>query len=88
LTKIASEVEAALEKLYFEECASGRSDKLFPRVAVMGCAVNGPGEAKGADVALCGGDGEFLIYVRGKQMCKVPQNQAVGKVLEYVVSLQ
>jgi (E)-4-hydroxy-3-methylbut-2-enyl-diphosphate synthase len=88
LTKIASEVEAALEKLYFEECASGRSDKPFPRVAVMGCAVNGPGEAKGADVALCGGDGEFLIYVRGKQMCKVPQNQAVGKVLEYVVSLR
>lgn len=88
LPKIAAETENALEKLYFEECAAGRSRKPFPHVAVMGCAVNGPGEAKGADVALCGGDGEFLVYVRGKQVCKVPQEEAVGKVLEYVVSLR
>ena len=59
----------------------------FPKVAVMGCAVNGPGEAKGADVALCGGDGEFLLFVHGKQVCKVSEEDAVGKVIEYVVSL-
>ena len=53
----------------------------------MGCAVNGPGEAKGADVALCGGDGEFLLFVHGKQVCKVSEEDAVGKVIEYVVSL-
>ena len=54
----------------------------------MGCVVNGPGEAKGADVALCGGDGEFLLYVRGKQVCKVSEEDAVRKVVEHVVSLQ
>ena len=60
----------------------------FPKVAVMGCAVNGPGEAKGADVALCGGDGEFLLFVRGEQVCKVSEEDAVGKVVEHVVSLR
>ena len=53
----------------------------------MGCAVNGPGEAKGADVALCGGDGEFLLYVKGVLAEKVSQEDAVRKVVEHVVSL-
>ena len=60
----------------------------FPHVAVMGCAVNGPGEAKGADVALCGGNGEFILYVKGEQVCKVPERDAVQKVLEYVDNLR
>ena len=64
LMHVASQVEIALETL-------AKDGVKLPRVAVMGCAVNGPGEAKGADVALCGGDGEFLLYVRGKQVCKV-----------------
>lgn len=59
----------------------------FPHVAVMGCAVNGPGEAKGADVALCGGDGEFLLYVHGAFVEKVSEADAVRKVVEHVVSL-
>ncbi len=58
----------------------------FPKVAVMGCAVNGPGEAKGADIALCGGAGEFLLYVRGRLVEKVPESEAVRKVVEHVVS--
>ena len=53
----------------------------LPRVAVMGCAVNGPGEAKDADVALCGGDGEFLLYVHGKPVRKVSPTEAVAAVL-------
>jgi (E)-4-hydroxy-3-methylbut-2-enyl-diphosphate synthase len=53
----------------------------------MGCAVNGPGEAKGADVALCGADGEFLLFVKGNAVCKVSEKDAVRKVMEYVVSL-
>jgi (E)-4-hydroxy-3-methylbut-2-enyl-diphosphate synthase len=54
-------------------------------VAVMGCAVNGPGEAKGSDIALCGGDGEFLLYVKGRLAAKIPEREAVAKVVEYVV---
>ena len=54
----------------------------------MGCVVNGPGEAKGADVALCGGDGAFMLFVRGEFVEKVSQEDAVRKVVEHVVSLE
>ena len=81
LMHVASQVEIALETL-------AKDGVKLPRVAVMGCAVNGPGEAKGADVALCGGDGEFLLYVKGEQVCKVSEEDAPGKVLEYALSLR
>ena len=84
VVRVATQVEEALETLY----ADGRAPRPFPRVAVMGCAVNGPGEAQGADVALCGGDGEYLLYVRGKPVSKVNEEDAVRKVVEHVVSLQ
>jgi len=73
---VAEEVETALER-YQRAHANGT----LPHVAVMGCAVNGPGEAKGADIALCGGAGEFLLYVRGKPVRKVPSSEAVATVL-------
>ncbi len=41
------------------------------KVAVMGCIVNGPGEAKGADIALCGGKAGFALYVKGDLVGKV-----------------
>ena len=81
LMHVASQVEIALETL-------AKDGVKLPRVAVMGCAVNGPGEAKGADVALCGGDGEFILYVRGEQICKVSEEDAAGKVVEYALSLR
>ena len=94
LVRIASQVEDALETLYNDpanraiEQSEQSGNRKFPRVAVMGCAVNGPGEAKGADVALCGGDGEFLLFVRGEPVGKVSEENAVGKVVECVVSLR
>ena len=81
LMHVASQVEIALETL-------AKDGVKLPRVAVMGCVVNGPGEAKGADIALCGGDGEFLLYVKGKQICKVSEEDAAGKVVEYALSLR
>ena len=81
LCRVASQVEDALETLSLD----GRA---MPRVAVMGCAVNGPGEAKGADIALCGGDGDFILYVRGRQVERVSEEDAVRKVVEHVVSCQ
>ena len=74
--RVAEEVEVALERYRREH-----ADAVLPRVAVMGCAVNGPGEAKDADVALCGGNGEFLLYVQGQPMRKVPPSEAVAAVL-------
>ena len=82
LFKVASEVEAELERRHFADPAAQ-----LPKVAVMGCAVNGPGEAKGADIALCGGDGEFLLFAGGKPVCKVSESDATRKVMEYVDSM-
>lgn len=53
-------------------------------VAVMGCVVNGPGEAEGADVALCGGKDKCLIYARGQKVATVPADQAVKALLEQI----
>jgi (E)-4-hydroxy-3-methylbut-2-enyl-diphosphate synthase len=80
LIRIASQVEDALEVLSLDT-------PNLPKVAVMGCVVNGPGEAKGADIALCGGKGEFVLYVKGEPVCKVSEADAVRKVMEYAVSL-
>ena len=81
LMSVAAQVEDAMDVLYRDW-----TKREFPKVAVMGCAVNGPGEAKGADIALCGGAGEFLLYVRGRLVEKVPESEAVRKVVEHVVS--
>ena len=91
LVRIASQVEDALETLYSEHSIRAfehSSIRTFPKVAVMGCAVNGPGEARDADVALCGCEDGFLLYVRGAPVGKVGVDEAVGKVVEHVVSLR
>ncbi len=50
-------------------------DHLGIKVAVMGCAVNGPGEAREADLGIAGGDGEGLLFKRGVIIKKLPQEQ-------------
>lgn len=77
--KVAAEVEAALEAHYRRN-----PEALRPHVAVMGCVVNGPGEAKGADIALCGGKGEFLVYLRGNAIGKVSETEAAREVVRLV----
>ena len=56
-------------------------------VAVMGCAVNGPGEAAAADIGIAGGKGEGLIFHKGEILYKVPQEQLVDKLLEEIDKL-
>jgi (E)-4-hydroxy-3-methylbut-2-enyl-diphosphate synthase len=51
-------------------------------VAVMGCVVNGPGEAAHADLAVCAGDGKAALYVRGKLLRSVPVDQVVQAVAQ------
>lgn len=48
------------------------------KVAVMGCAVNGPGEARGADIGVAGGNGEALLFKKGEILRKIPED----KILE------
>ena len=56
-------------------------------VAVMGCAVNGPGEASSADVGIAGGDGEGLLFARGKVLRKVPQEKLVDELMAEIERL-
>jgi (E)-4-hydroxy-3-methylbut-2-enyl-diphosphate synthase len=52
------------------------------KVAVMGCVVNGPGEAEGADVAIFAGDRKGIIYVQGQRVANVPEEQILSRLLE------
>ena len=52
------------------------------KVAVMGCAVNGPGEAKEADIGIAGGDGEGLLIKKGEIVRKVPEDQLLAVLKE------
>jgi (E)-4-hydroxy-3-methylbut-2-enyl-diphosphate synthase len=56
-------------------------------VAVMGCAVNGPGEAREADIGLAGGDGCALLFCRGEILRKVPEAQALDALMEEIEKL-
>lgn len=56
-------------------------------VAVMGCAVNGPGEAAAADVGIAGGKGEGLIFRKGDILYKVPQERLVDALMEEIEKL-
>ena len=53
-------------------------------VAIMGCVVNGPGEAEAADVAICAGAGKALLYVYGEKIATVPEDRIVNAVVEQV----
>ena len=70
LVKIANEVEKRL---------SGCSKPI--KVAVMGCAVNGPGEAREADIGIAGGAGEALLFKKGKIIKKIPQERIIDELL-------
>ena len=56
-------------------------------VAVMGCVVNGPGEASAADIGVAGGKGEGLIFRKGKVLYKVPQERLVDALMEEIKKL-
>ena len=56
-------------------------------VAVMGCVVNGPGEAAAADVGIAGGQGEGLLFRKGEIVKKVPQDQLVDELFALIDQL-
>ena len=56
-------------------------------VAVMGCVVNGPGEATAADVGIAGGKGEGLLFAKGTVLRKVPEDQLVDALFEEIDKL-
>ena len=52
------------------------------KVAVMGCVVNGPGEAKEADIGIAGGIGEGLLIKKGKVVKKLPESELLKALKE------
>lgn len=76
LIKLAEEVEKALEHI----------DKPLT-VAVMGCVVNGPGEAKEADIGIAGGIGEGLIFKKGQIIKKVKEEYLLEELLKEIEKL-
>lgn len=54
------------------------------KVAFMGCAVNGPGEAREADIGIAGGDGEALLFKRGETIAKYPADRIVEVLLDEI----
>ena len=56
-------------------------------VAVMGCVVNGPGEAREADIGIAGGDGCGILFVKGKQLKKLPYDELLPALLDSIEQL-
>lgn len=65
-----------------------RVDELNPvrrlKVAIMGCAVNGPGEARDADLGIAGGVGEALLFSHGEIVKKIPEDRVVDTLIEAI----
>lgn len=57
------------------------------KVAIMGCVVNGPGEAKEADIGIAGGDGNGLVFKKGEILYKVPEDKLIDALLEEIEKL-
>ena len=57
------------------------------KIAVMGCAVNGPGEAREADIGIAGGKGEGLIFKKGEIIKKVPQDSLVDELMKEIETI-
>jgi (E)-4-hydroxy-3-methylbut-2-enyl-diphosphate synthase len=76
LLKLVEEVERAVKR-----------EKINLKVAVMGCVVNGPGEAKEADIGVAGGGGVGTIFVKGKQVKMVAEDKIVEELIRTAKTL-
>lgn len=76
LIGLAEKIEAALQNC-----------KKPIKVAVMGCAVNGPGEAREADIGVAGGDGCGLLFKHGEVLKKVPEDKIVEELLKEIETM-
>ncbi|NLB60351.1 MAG: flavodoxin-dependent (E)-4-hydroxy-3-methylbut-2-enyl-diphosphate synthase [Lentisphaerae bacterium] len=77
--QLAHALEEALGKL-----AAEFPKAVWPSVAVMGCMVNGPGEAREADIAVAGGRGRAALYLRGRYVKTVAEEAVLAVLVDYV----
>ena len=81
LISLANEAEERLEPIALERGKLG----LKPlKIAVMGCAVNGPGESREADFGIAGGKGEGLVFSHGEIIEKVPEDKLIDRLVKIV----
>lgn len=72
----------------FEEAIEREGLSGIPcKVAFMGCAVNGPGEARDADVGIAGGINEALLFKHGEIVCKLKEDEVVSRLIDEVRAL-
>jgi len=76
LISLAKQVEEAVENVNKDV-----------KIAVMGCVVNGPGEAREADIGVAGGDGIGILFKHGETLRRVPENEIVPALLEELAKL-
>ena len=62
--------------------------KLPLTVAVMGCAVNGPGEAREADIGIAGGDGCAILFKKGEIIRKIPEDRVVEELAAEIEQME
>lgn len=77
LIRLANQVENMVEDI-----------KKTLKVAVMGCVVNGPGEAKEADLGIAGGKGEGLLFRKGEIIKKVPESELLGALRDEILKFE
>ena len=56
-------------------------------VAIMGCAVNGPGEAREADIGIAGGNGEALLFKKGEIIRKIPEANIIAELKKEILEM-
>ena len=76
MEKITSEIEPFLQQFNKEL-----------KVAIMGCVVNGPGEAKDADIGIAGGNGEALLFKKGQIIKKIKEDKIVEELKQEIIEL-
>ena len=83
IDKIATIVEENIDSKKYDELFKKSKKKKY-KVAVMGCVVNGPGEAKEADIGIAGGNNEAILFKKGIIVKKIKENEIVDILLKEI----
>lgn len=78
----------SLSKRFEERVRAEGLDRLDIKVALMGCAVNGPGEAREADIGIAGGDGEGLLFKKGEIIRKIPEAYLLDELIREIKEMK
>ena len=85
IEKIATEIEKILSEDKYEKMLKKLEIKKY-KVAIMGCVVNGPGEARDADIGVAGGKNEAILFKNGGIIKKINENNIIKELVKYINS--